>query len=107
MVKIFKEDMTVWDYGITVYMETNLGLIYIQTNTPKRVNKRITLRSICCLEIYPETKLHNFTHRAHQIKDPQIFLHKLLMKADPIITGKRTWGIIVKYRRKYRYEIKN
>ena len=80
MVKIFYEFVFVDDYGITVNLETNLGLITFFTNYPRR-NKYITLKSVCALEIKPGIEIEHLETLDFHVRDIQTFTNQLLMKA--------------------------
>ena len=79
MVKIFYKFVFVDDYGITVNLETDIGLITFFTNYPRR-NKYITLRSVCALEIKPGIKIEHLETLDFHVRDIQTFTHQLLIK---------------------------
>ena len=73
--------MFVGDYGLTIDVETDLGLITILTNYPRR-NKYITLRSVCALEIKPGIEIEHLETLDFHVRDIQTFTHQLLMKVE-------------------------
>ena len=79
MVRIFYEFVFVDDYGITVNLETDIGLITFFTNYPRR-NKWIGWRSVCSLEIKPGIKIEHLETLDFHVRDIQTFIHQLLMK---------------------------
>ena len=79
MVKIFYEFVFVDDYGITVNLETDIGLITFFTNYPRR-NKWIGWRSVCSLEIKPGIEIEHLETLDFHVRDIQTFTHQLLMK---------------------------
>ena len=104
MVKILYKSMFVDDYGITVNLETDLGLITFFTNFPRR-NKWIVWRSVCALEIKPGVTIeHLETPDLLHIRDIQSFTHRLLMKVgEGVLYSKDevTKNVISEYRRKH------
>ena len=103
MVKIFYEFVFVDDYGITVNLETNLGLITFFTNYPRR-NKLITWRSVCALEIKPGIEIEHLETLDFHVRDIQIFTHQLLMKIKEDVLYPKdevTKRVIDEYRRKH------
>ena len=103
MVKIFYEFVFVDDYGITVNLETNLGLITFFTNYPRR-NKYITLRSVCALEIKPRIKIEHLETLDFHVRDIQTFTHQLLMKVEEGVLYPKdevTKRVILEYRSKH------
>lgn len=105
MVKILCKSMFVDDYGITVNLETDLGLITFFTNFPRR-NKWIVWRSVCALEIKPGVTIeHLETPDLLHIRNIQSFTHRLLMKVGESVLYPKdlvTWKVIDEYRRKYK-----
>ena len=105
MVKILYKSMFIDDYGITVNLETDIGLITFFTNFPRR-NKWIVWRSVCALEIKPGVAIeHLETPDLLHIRDIQSFTHRLLMKVGESVLYPKdlvTWKVIDEYRRKYK-----
>ena len=103
MVKIFYEFVFVDDYGITVNLETNLGLITFFTNYPRR-NKWIGWRSVCALEIKPGIEIEHLETLDFHVRDIQTFTHQLLMKVEEGVLYPKdevTKRVISEYRRKH------
>jgi hypothetical protein len=104
MVRVFCETVFVDDYGLTINMDTNLGLIIFQTNFP-RLNKRITVGSICSFEIRPGIKIDYVGLRKKiPVRDSQQFLHKTIMTIGEGVLYHRdsiTKRIIKRYRREH------
>ena len=103
MVKIFYEFVFVDDYGITVNLETDIGLITFFTNFPRR-NKYITLRSVCTLEIKPGIKIEHLETLDFHVRDIQTFTHQLLMKIKEDVLYPKdevTKRVISEYRSKH------
>jgi hypothetical protein len=103
MVKIFYEFVFVDDYGITVNLETDIGLIMFFTNYPRR-NKYITLRSVCALEIKPGIEIEHLETLDFHVRDIQTFTHQLLMKVGESVLypkDKVTKRVISEYRSKH------
>jgi hypothetical protein len=103
MVKIFYEFVFVDDYGITVNLETNLGLITFFTNYPRR-NKLITWRSVCALEIKPGINIEPLETPKPHFRDIQTFIHRLLMKVEEGVLYPKdevTKRVISEYRSKH------
>ena len=102
MVKIFYKFVFVDDYGLTINMETGIGLITILTNYPRR-NKYITLRSVCALEIKPGIGIEHLETLDFHVRDIQTFTHQLLMKVGKGVLYPKdevTKKVISEYRRK-------
>ena len=103
MVKIFYEFVFVDDYGITVNLETDIGLITFFTNYPRR-NKWIGWRSVCALEIKPGIGIEHLEALDFHVRDIQIFTHQLLMKVEEGVLYPKdevTKRVISEYRRKH------
>ena len=101
MVRVFREAVFVGDYGLTVNLETNLGLITLTTNFP-RLNKWITINSICDLGIVLGSKIDYFGDTRFNVRDPKTFTHKLLMTIkEGIMYNQKTRNIIMQYRREH------
>ena len=103
MVRIFYEFVFVDDYGITVNLETNLGLITFFTNYPRR-NKWIGWRSVCYLEIKPGIEIEHLETIDFHVRDIQTFTHQLLIKVEEGVLypkDKVTKRVISEYRRKH------
>ena len=103
MVKIFGEFVFVDDYGITVNLETDIGLITFFTNYPRR-NKLITWRSVCALEIKPGIKIEHLETLDFHVRDIQTFTHQLLMKVGEGVLYPKdevTKRVISEYRSKH------
>jgi hypothetical protein len=104
MVKILRESMFVGDYELTISVETDLGLITLTTDFPRR-NKWIGVRSVRYFEIDPNEGIDYEEQRPANLKvrNLQVFIHKLLMTAefDYDVQDWQTWNIIMKYRREY------
>ena len=103
MVKILNESVFVDDYGITVNLETDLGLITFLTNFPRR-NKWIGWRSVCVLEIKPGISMELLETPDLHIRDIQTFTHQLLMKVKEGVLYPKdlvTRMVIDKYRKKH------
>jgi hypothetical protein len=103
MVKIFYEFVFVDDYGITVNLETDIGLIMFFTNYPRR-NKYITLRSVCTLEIKPGIEIEHLETLYLHVRDIQTFTHQLLMKVGEGVLYPKdevTKKVISEYRSKH------
>jgi len=103
MVKIFYEFVFVDDYGLTIYMETEIGLITILTDYPRR-NKYITVRSVCALEIKPGIGIEHLETIDFHVRDIQTFIHQLLMKVGEDVLYPKdevTRRVISEYRRKH------
>jgi hypothetical protein len=101
MVKILGKDVFVDDYGITVNLETDLGLITFFTNFPRR-NKWIGRRMICMLEIRPGVTVEHLETPDLHIRDIQTFTHRLLMKVEEVYPKNLvTRDVIDEYRRKH------
>ena len=103
MVKILYESVFVDDYGITVNLETDLGLITFFTNFPRR-NKWIVWRSVCALEIKPGATIERLETPDLHIRDIQTFTHQLLMKVEEGVLYPKdevTKRVISEYRRKH------
>ena len=102
MVKIFGESVFVGDYGLTIGVETDLGLITLTTDFP-RLNKWISVRSVRYIEIKPNEKIDYEGLANLKVRNLQIFIHKLLMtvKLGDDVQEWQTWDIIMKYRREY------
>ena len=98
MVKIFKKSVFVGDYGLTIDVETDLGLITILTNFP-RLNKWIEVKSVYTFSIRPGEKLDWIGNTELHIRDLQIFLHQVIMKARPF--DKKTQEIVKRYKEVY------
>jgi len=94
--------MFVGDYGLTIDVETDLGLITLTTNFP-RLNKWIGVRSVRYIEIKPNEKIYYDYEGPTNLKvrNLQIFIHKLLMTAKYDVQERKTWDIIMKYRREH------
>ena len=104
MVKILYESVFVGDYGITVNLETDIGLITFITNYPRR-NKWIVWRSVCALEIKPGIEIEHLETLDLHVRDIQSFTHRLLMKVGESVLYPRdlvTRKVIDEYRRKYK-----
>ena len=82
MVRIFRESVFVGDYGLTIDVETDLGLIVILTNFP-RLNKWIGVRSVCSFSIYPGEEIGWTGNTELHVRDFQEFIHQAIMKAPP------------------------
>ena len=91
--------MFVGDYGLTINMETDLGLIQILTNFP-RLNKWIGIRSVYTFSIYPGEKLYGTGDTELHVRDLQTFLHQVIMKALPDDDSK-TQEIVKRYKEVY------
>ena len=103
MVKILYESVFVDDYGITVNLETDLGLITFFTNFPRR-NKWIVWRSVCALEIKPGVTIEHLETPDLHIRNIQTFIHLLLMKVEEGVLYPKdlvTRRVIDEYRRKH------
>ena len=103
MVKIFYEFVFIDDYGITVNLETDIGLIIFFTNFPRR-NKWIVWRSVCALEIRPGVTVEHLETPDLHIRDIKTFTHQLLMKAEEGALYPKdevTKRVISEYRRKH------
>lgn len=103
MVKILYESVFVDDYGITVNLETDIGLISFFTNFPRR-NKWIVWRLVCALEIRPGINIEHLETIDLHVRDIQSFTHQLLMKVEEGVLYSRdmiTRRVIDEYRRKY------
>ena len=101
MVKIFYELVFVDDYGLTISLETDLGLITILTSFPRR-NKYITLRSVCALEIKPKIEIEHLETLDFHVRDIQTFTHQLLMKVEEVYPKNEvTKRVISEYRSKH------
>ena len=103
MVKIFYEYVFVDDYGLTINMETDIGLIMFFTNYPRR-NKYITLRSVCALEIKPGIGIEHLETIDFHVRDIQTFIHQLLMKVEEDVLYSKdevTKRVISEYRSKH------
>jgi hypothetical protein len=103
MVKIFYEFVFVDDYGLTVNLETDIGLIMFFTNYP-RCNKYITLRSVCALEIKPGIEIEHLETIYFHVRDIQTFTHQLLMKVEEGVLYPKdevTKRVILEYRGKH------
>ena len=91
------------DYGITLEIETEIGLLILLTNFPRR-NKYITIRSICSLEIKPGKRLgyeDKQPVRAYTRSLPK-FIHRILMKIEKgVLYNLTTWEVVNKYRREH------
>ena len=99
MVRIFGESVFVGDYGLTIYVETNLGLIVILTNFP-RLNKWIGVKLVSTFSIYPGEKLYGTVDIDLHVRDLQTFLHQVIMKALPDDDSK-TQEIVKRYKEVY------
>ena len=103
MVKIFYEFVFVDDYGITVNLKTDIGLITFFTNYPRR-NKLITWRSVCALEIKPGIEIEHLETLDFHVRDIQTFTHQLLMKVGEGVLYPKdevTKKVISEYRSKH------
>ena len=102
MVKIFGKSMFVGDYGLTIGVETDLGLITLTTDFP-RLNKWISVRSVRYIEVRSDEKIYGTGDTKLHVRDPQTFLHKLLMTAkfEDNVQEWQTWSIIMKYRKEH------
>ena len=103
MIKIFYRLVFVDDYGITVNLETDMGLITFFTNYPRR-NKLITWRSVCALEIKPGIEIEHLETLDFHVRDIQTFTHQLLMKIKEDVLYPKdevTKRVISEYRRKH------
>ena len=103
MVKIFGESVFVGDYGLTINIETGIGLITILTNYPRR-NKYITLRSVCALEIKPGINIEHLETLDFHVRDIQTFTHQFLMKVGEGVLYPKdevTKRVISEYRSKH------
>ena len=104
MVKILYESVFVDDYGITVNLETDLGLIAFFTNFPRR-NKWIVWRSVCALEIRPGINIEHLETIDLHIRNIQSFTHQLLMKVGEDVLYPRdvvTKKVMDEYRRQHK-----
>jgi hypothetical protein len=104
MVRIYPMSAFIDDYGITIEIETEIGLLTLLTNFPRR-NKYITIRSICSLEIKPEGRLEYGEDkqpvRAYTRYLPK-FIHRILMKVEKgMLYDLTTWEVVNKYRREH------
>ena len=100
MVRIFGKSVFVGDYGLTIEMETDLGLIVILTNFP-RLNKWIGVRSVYTFSIYPDKKMYGTGDTELHVRDSQEFLHQVIMRATPIVINKQTMEIVKRYKEVY------
>ena len=98
MVRIFKKSMFVGDYGLTIDVETDLGIIAILTNFP-RLNKWIGVKSVCTFSIYPGEKIDWTGDTELHVRDLQTFLHQVIMKVHP--DSIRTQEIVKRYKEVY------
>lgn len=99
MVKIFGESVVlVGDYGLTIDVETDLGLIQILTNFP-RLNKWIGVGSVFTFSIYPGEKLDWIGNTELHVRDLQTFLHQVIMKAQTY--DLKTQEIVKRYKEIY------
>ncbi len=92
------ESVFVGDYGLTINIETDLGLIQILTNFP-RLNKWIGVRSVYSFSIYPNEKIDWTGDTELHIRDLQTFLHQVIMKALP--DDLKTQEIVKRYKEVY------
>lgn len=90
--------MFVGDYGLTIGVETDLGVIAILTNFP-RLNKWIGVKSVCTLSIYPGEKLDWTEDAELHIRDLQTFLHQIIMKVES--DDLKTQEIVKRYKEVY------
>jgi hypothetical protein len=98
MVRIFDKLVYVGDYGLTINVETDLGVIVILTFFP-RLNKWIGVRSVHSFSIYPNEKIYGTGETELHVRDSQEFLHQVLMKVDPI--DRKTLEIVKRYKEVY------
>ena len=98
MVRIFKKSMFVGDYGLTIDVETDLGLIAILTTFP-RLNKWIGIRSVYTFSIMPDEKIDWTRDPELHVRDLQTFLHQVIMKAQP--NDSKTQEIVKRYKEVY------
>jgi hypothetical protein len=98
MVKIFRESVFVGDYGLTIDVETDLGLIVILTSFP-RLNKWIGVKSVYTFSIKPDEKIDWAWDKELHIRDLQTFLHQVIMKAQPF--NSKTQEIVKRYKEVY------
>ena len=100
MVRVFKGDVFAGDYGLTIKVETEIGLITLLTYFPRH-NKWIGIRDVYDLYINPKEKIEYPTSPNLHIRNLQSFLHRILMKEGLMTDDLTTVRIINKYRRKY------
>lgn len=67
--------------GVTNFIKTNIGLIVFILRQP-RVNKYITIRTINFLSIWTEGDPLSIGSKIKNLREPQKFIHKLLMTID-------------------------
>ncbi len=90
--------MFVEDYGLTISVETDLGLIVIITNFP-RLNKWIGVKLVDTFLIYPGKKIYGAEDIELHIRDLQTFLHQVIMKVQP--DDVKTVRIVKRYKEVY------
>lgn len=90
--------MFVGDYGLTINVETDLGLITILTTFP-RLNKWIGVRSVYSFSIDPVEEIGWTEDTELHVRNLQTFLHQVIMKALP--NTLKTQEIIKRYKEVY------
>ena len=100
MVKVYQKEVFVGDYGLTIYLETEVGLITLLTNFP-RINKWIGLRSICSLEIEPGIRIESTEEMRLHVRNINEFIHRVMMKIEDgvLYSDPVTKEVIDRYRR--------
>ena len=98
MVKIFKKSVFVGDYGLTIDVETDLGIIAILTSFP-RLNKWIGVKSVYTFSIYPDVELDWTGDTRLHVRDLQTFLHQIIMKVES--DDLKTQEIVKRYKEIY------
>lgn len=105
MVKIFEKYSFAGEYGWTLFIGTNIGLIILQTIFPRH-NKWITTRLVCSLTIEPDSDISCYYPGKDEkipIKNLQQFTHNLLMTFKGIPGDRETEDIIKKYKKEHEY----
>jgi hypothetical protein len=98
MVRIFGESVFVGDYGLTINVETDLGLITILTAFP-RLNKWIGVKLVDTFSIMPDEKIYGTGDTELHVRDLQTFLHQVIIKVQT--DSIKTQEIVKRYKEVY------